>query len=344
VALIELSRQRLEDFETPRIAQLRPNLWGLSFGLMKLLPARFMLDRAEDRGLLIPGGQIVETTSGTFGMALAMLAAARGYRLTLVSADSLIDKTFEHRLKLLGATLIVTHDPEGSGNQQSRLEFVDRILADDPRAFWPNQYANPDNPMSYAAVASLIVRRVGHVDRLVASVGSGGSLSGTAQFLKIAYPDLEIVAVDTHGSVLFGQPFAPRRLRGMGNSIIPANLRHELVDHVHWVGVTPAHEAMLALYQNHGIFAGPTSGAAFLVADWIARSSPDLKTVFLAADEGHRYISTAYSVDLHSIDHCSVEAIASGPTAVEIGTVGSDSDWSVFNWARRSLAGLTPSA
>ncbi|TNM60370.1 pyridoxal-phosphate dependent enzyme [Aliirhizobium smilacinae] len=305
---------------------------------MKLLPARFMLDRAEETGELRAGGHIVETTSGTFGLALAMLAAARQYRLSLVTADSLVDDVFEHRLKLLGATVVVTEDPNKSGNQRVRLDVVRTLLSQDLTAFWPNQYANAHNPMSYASVASLIIRKIGRVDRLVASVGSGGSISGTAHFLRTAFPELEVVAVDTYGSVLFGQPPAPRRVRGMGNSIVPENLRHDLIDHVHWVGADLAHQATLALYRAHGIFAGPTSGAAFLVADWFARRDPQLKTVFLLPDEGYRYLSTVYAIDQLGDVNLSTESISPGPLIAQLGPAGNDADWSSFVWARRSLA------
>ncbi|MDP2122210.1 MAG: pyridoxal-5-phosphate-dependent protein subunit beta, partial [Hoeflea sp.] len=112
----------LADYERPRLARLAPNLFAACFSLMKLLPARFMLERAQATGRLQPRGPVAETTSGTLGMALAMLAAVRGFELTLVSAASLIDETFRRRLELLGAIVHVIEDPEGSGVQRERVE------------------------------------------------------------------------------------------------------------------------------------------------------------------------------------------------------------------------------
>lgn len=316
---------------------MHANLYAACFQLMKLLPARFMLDRAEDVGRLKPGGHIVETTSGTFGMALAMLAAVRGYRLSLVTASSLINADFARRLRDLGTMLTITDDPEGSGNQQLRLERLAEIQKIFPGSFWPNQYDNPDNPLAYAAVAEHLIRTVGSIDCLVACVGSGGSISGTAHFLRVVSPETHVIAVDTHGSILFGQPPAPRKLRGMGNSIVPRNLRHDLVDEVHWVGARIAVEAAFNLFRSHGLFVGPTSGAAFLVADWYARANPEAKIVFLLPDEGHRYNAVYAALPCLEDQRSSSCFETGGPILIDRIVAGSEADWFRFAWARRSI-------
>ncbi|TGV64358.1 pyridoxal-phosphate dependent enzyme, partial [Mesorhizobium sp. M2D.F.Ca.ET.160.01.1.1] len=111
----------IRDLETPRLALLAPNLVAAAFPLMKLMPARYILDRAASNGELKAGSHIVETTSGTFGMAVALLAAARDYRLTLVTASTLIDAKYKARLERIGATVIALDDPRGDGNQAGRL-------------------------------------------------------------------------------------------------------------------------------------------------------------------------------------------------------------------------------
>jgi cysteine synthase A len=279
----------LAAYETPRTVRLAPNLHAACFSLMKLLPARFMLDRAAADGRLPRGGHIAETTSGTFGLALAMLAAVRGYQLTLVSASSLLDDRFRRRIEQLGAEVVVTQDPDRSGNQLGRLHQLETILAERPGTFWPRQYDNPDNPLAYARLAELVLRGLGQVDCLVGCVGSGGSLCGTGGFLRSLFPQMKIIAVDTHSSVLFGHTPGPRLLRGLGNTIMPANLIHEMVDEVHWVGALPAFAAARALYREHALYMGPTSGAAVLVAKWHARNNPAAATMVILADEGHRY-------------------------------------------------------
>jgi cysteine synthase A len=325
-------------YEKPRLARLAPNLFAACFSLMKLLPARFMLERAQATGRLQPGGPIAETTSGTFGMALAMLAAVRGFELILVSAASLIDETLRRRLEYLGATVHVIDDPEGSGAQRERLARLNGILQDRPEIFWPRQYDNPDNRLAYGRLAEWITRTVGRVDCLVGCVGSGGSLCGTGAFLREVFPDLALIAVDTHRSALFGHAPGRRLLRGLGNSIVPVNLRHEMVDEVHWVGALPAFAATRQLHREHALFMGPTSGAAVLVAAWYARKHPDVVTVVILPDEGHRYQNTVYDDEW-------LAALAGWPATVPDRPVTlsriephEEGAWTCLDWERRALA------
>jgi cysteine synthase A len=318
------------------MVSLQSNLHAACFSLMKLIPARYMLDRAEDDGLLTPGGTIVETTSGTFGLALAMLAAIREYRLRLVTASSLIDDSFKRRLEFLGADLTVVPDPEGTGGQKERLTKLQEILSAEPKAFWPNQYDNPGNALSYGGVAETLVRTYGRIDCLVGCVGSGGSLSGTGSLLRLAFPNVKIVAVDTHGSALFGQKVGRRLLRGLGNSILPANLDHNLIDEVHWVGAAHAWTSTRSLYRRYGLYMGPTSGAAVLVAQWAAAQDRSLNTVVILPDEGHRYVDTVYSNE-SAIAFGLPAAIAGKPKTIDVVRPGSEAEWLRMAWQRRSL-------
>jgi S-sulfo-L-cysteine synthase (3-phospho-L-serine-dependent) len=172
----------------PRIVWLRPNLVGLAFPLMKLLPARFIVRKALEEGTLRPGGLIAETTSGTFGLALAMVARLRGHPLTLVS-DPAIDAALLRRLEDLGATVHIVREAGASGGfQQARLELLERVLAENPESFCPAQYANPHHPASYAPCAEQLAHAVGPVDCLVGSVGSGGSMGGLSSYLRLLFP------------------------------------------------------------------------------------------------------------------------------------------------------------
>lgn len=327
----------LAAYAMPRIARLAPNLFAACFSLMKLLPARYMLERAQAIGRLQPGGIVAETTSGTFGLALAMVAAVRGFELILVSATSLLDEKLRRRLELLGAIVHVIDDLEGSGAQRERLAHLDAILHDRPETFWPRQYDNPDSRLAYSRFAEWITGTIGRVDCLVGCVGSGGSLCGTGGFLREVFPDLTIVAVDTHRSVLFGHASGRRLLRGLGNSIVPSNLRHDMIDEVHWVGALPAFAAVRQLHRDHALFMGPTSGAATLVATWYARTHPDAMTVVVLPDEGYRYQDTVYD------DHW-LAALPGWPAAVPEGPVTlsgieprGEEAWTRLAWARRPL-------
>ncbi|SMF28021.1 cysteine synthase A [Tistlia consotensis] len=331
----------LAAYETPRIVRLASNLHAACFALMKLLPARFMLDRAEDDGRLPPSGQIVETSSGRFGLALALLAAVRGYALTLVSASSLVDPPFVRRLEQLGARLLLEPDTEATGAQAERLARLRALLQERPDAFWPRQYDNPDNALAYARLAELATEAIGRLDCPVGCVGSGGSLCGAGQFLRTLFPSLRIVAVDTHGSRLFGQDPAPRLLRGLGNSILPANLVHEMIDEVHWIGALPAYAAARRLSRAEGLYMGPSSGAAWLVADWQARRSPGAATLVILADEGHRYRDTFYDDSWLAGLEGWPPAERQDPVRLARVACAGESDWTCLDWARRPLAAVS---
>ncbi|HEU0053829.1 MAG TPA: cysteine synthase family protein, partial [Longimicrobium sp.] len=280
----------------PRVVQLRPNLIGLAFPLMKLLPARFIVQKAREEGELAPGGLIAETTSGTFGLALAMVARLQGHPLTLVS-DPAVDAPLKRRLEDLGATVHIVSEPGPTGGyQQARLAVLEQILAANPGSFCPRQYSNPHNPESYAPCAEQLVNAAGAVDCLIGTVGSGGSVCGISSYLRLLFPELTVVGVDTHRSVIFGQSDAGsgRALRGLGNSLMPPNVDHTTFDLVHWVGAKEAFAATRRLHQEHALFMGPTSGAAYLVADWWARENPDTLSAVIFPDEGYRYQDTVY--------------------------------------------------
>ncbi|HEX2079991.1 MAG TPA: pyridoxal-phosphate dependent enzyme [Longimicrobium sp.] len=280
----------------PRIVWLRPNLIGLSFTLMKLLPARFIIRKALEQGELRPGGLIAETTSGTFGLALAMVARLGGNRLALVS-DPAIEPPLRRRLEDLGATVHIVRRPGPTGGfQQARLAVLERILEENPGSYCPRQYSNPHNPGSYAPCAELLAHAAGAIDCLVGSVGSGGSVCGISSYLRLIVPELNVIGVDTHRSVIFGQSDAGsgRLLRGLGNSLMPANVDHTAFDSVHWVGAAEAFRATRRLHRDHALYMGPTSGAAYLVADRWARENPDGLAAVVLPDEGYRYQDTVY--------------------------------------------------
>lgn len=326
----------LADYQMPRIVGLASNLYAAQFRLMKLLPARYMLERAEERGLLRPGGHVVETSSGTFAMALAMLSAVRGYDLTIVSATSLMDDTFKRQLEQLGAAVRLVPDENRTGNQDGRLSELHRVLDSAPGAFWPMQYDNPDNAASYSRLAALLVEKLGRIDCVVGCVGSGGSLSGLTRYLRALFPEMRAIAVDTHNSVLFGHPAGPRLLRGLGNSILPKNLDHALVDEVHWVGAFPAFATTREMHRRRAMFVGPTSGAAALVAGWYARTHPQEIVVAVMADEGHRYLSTVYSDDWLRAQPGWPGTTAGPPERLDEVAPAGEADWTCMDWSRRS--------
>jgi cysteine synthase len=152
----QVARSVADAEELPRLIQLSENLFAASFFLMKLLPANFILERAKDAGLIRPGSTIIETTSGTFGLALAIHSALKGYNLILVS-DPVVDESLKRRMEELGATVDIVAEPALNGGfQKSRMDRVAQLQAEHPDHFWPSQYDNPLNPGAYAPVAELL--------------------------------------------------------------------------------------------------------------------------------------------------------------------------------------------
>jgi cysteine synthase A len=321
----------------PRVVWLRPNLIGLSFTLMKLLPARFIIRKALEEGELRPGGLIAETTSGTFGLALGMVARLAGHPLTLVS-DPAIEPPLRRRLEDLGATVhIVRKAGPTGGFQGARLEVLERILAENPGSYCPRQYTNPNNPASYAPCAEQLAHATGGIDCLVGSVGSGGSVCGISSYLRLIFPELNVIGVDTHRSVIFGQSDAGsgRLLRGLGNSLMPRNVDHTAFDWVHWVGAAEAFRATRQLHREHALYMGPTSGAAYLVAERWARENPDGLAAVVLPDEGYRYQDTVYDDDWLAAKGIRLDVAHPEPVEWDHPHDGDD-PWAFHHWDRRT--------
>ena len=336
VVFARVLMRKLEDFENPRIVPLAANFFGASFFLMKLLPARFMLERAVEQGLLTTGGTICESSSGTFGLALALLAAQYRYKLVLVS-DWSLDRHLHRRLVELGATVEIVEKPSPVGGfQQARLDRLDEYLREIPGSYWPAQYSNPDNPLSYGKFAEQLIDRIGKIDCLVGPVGSGGSMCGTSRCLRVLFPEQYAIGVDTPNSVLFGQPSGKLGLAGLGGAIVYANVDHTQFDEVHWLTGPEAFQASHQLHREHSLFLGPTSGAAYHVADWWSRRNPGKTVVVIFPDEGHRYVETVY-------DKAWLDGVPGWPPSrlEEPRTVASPretlSGWSRYPWNRRAL-------
>jgi cysteine synthase len=326
-----------EALKWPRLVRLGANLYAAAFPIMKLIPASFIIERAEASGQIGPETMVVESTSGTFGLALAMVCAERGHRLTIVGDDA-IDPAMRMRIESLGAEVVFARKPARIGGiQQARLDLVAELRRRYPDHYWPQQYENPANSASYGELADLLKKALGRIDCLVGTVGTGGSMCGTADALRSSFGDLWVVGVDTHGSVLFGQPDRPGRLlRGLGNSLLPSNVDQSTFDEVHWISAADAFKASQELYRRYALFMGPTSGAAWLVANWWAQRNPDAVVVTMLPDEGHRYQNTVYNPDWISAQSLSRPHLPDGPRMVD-DPLFVEEVWARLLWRRRSL-------
>jgi cysteine synthase A len=252
-------------------------------------------------------------------------------------SDPAIEPPLQRRLEDLGTRLEICREPAAVGGfQGARLARMAQLQAEYPDHFWPSQYNNPHNPEAYAPVAELLAETVGEVHCLVGTVGSGGSMSGTTKFLRTLFPNMKAVAVDTHGSVLFGQPDGKTRLlRGLGNSVMPGNLDHKVFDEVHWVSAAEGFGATRALHRKHALYMGATSGTAYLVAEWWARKNPDANVAVLMPDEGYRYEHTVYSDEWLRSKGAYLETLPSKPRVVD-DPLAAGPDWSYMAWNQRT--------
>lgn len=323
---------------TPRCVQLASNLALAAFAVMKIVPARHIISSALREGRLSAGGQVVESSSGNFSLGLAIVCREAGLALHVVS-DPAIDRRMRNRLHDLGATLtIITRAEHAGGYQRARLQAVDEFLQQHPGALWTRQYDNPLNPAAYAEVAAQLRQRFGTRLVIVAAVGSGGSAVGLARTLRSLDTDVLLVGVDTFNSVLFGLPDGPRQLRGLGNTIMPRNLDHAQFDEVHWLDGATGYAATRLLHRQHAVFGGPTTGAAWWVAKQAAQRFADRMVVVIGADDGERYLDTAFDDDWLHQQGFSGDVPPLQPSACEsLAQVGRTARWAMLSWQRRTL-------
>jgi cysteine synthase A len=252
-----------------------------------------MIKAAEKDGLLQPGGEIIEPTSGNTGIALAFVGAARGYRVTLVMPDSM---SMERRatLRAMGAELVLT---PAAGGMNSAIAKAEELLAERPGAFKPDQFANPANPdIHFRTTAEEIWADTdGKVDVLVSGVGTGGTLTGTTRRLRELKPDLVTVAVEPEDSpVISGGKPGPHKIQGIGAGFIPDNLETGLISETVTVGNAEAMEMARRAAREEGLFVGISSGAALAAAIKVAER-PEMagrRIVVIIPSFGERYLSS----------------------------------------------------
>lgn len=256
--------------------------------------ALFLINDAEARGVLKPGGAIIEPTSGNTGIGLAMVAAARGYRVILTMPDSM---SAERRAMLAayGAELVLTPGAQG---MQGAVERAEDLLTSIPGSFMPQQFQNPAGPAAHFHTTGPEIWRDtdGNVDILVACVGTGGTLSGTAQFLKAQNPKIWVAAVEPDASpLLSGGQAGPHAIQGIGANFIPGALDRTCYDKVIRVKDEDAFAMGREVVRREGILVGISSGAALWAAGQLACQEENTgKTIaVILPDSGDRYLSSA---------------------------------------------------
>lgn len=261
-------------------------------GSIKDRTALGMILDAEARGVLPPGGTIVEPTSGNTGIGLAQVAAARGYRLILCLPSSMSEER-KRTLTAYGAELVLT-DPER--RMLAAIE-VAREIADREGAWMPNQFENPANPRVHYEMTApeLWAQMEGRMDAFVYGSGTGGTISGVGRFLKERLPEVLVVTVEpARSAVISGQERGAHSFQGMGPGFIPANLDRSVIDRVVTAWEEEAFPFARRLAREEGIFVGMSSGAIVQAACAVALElGPGSRVACIAPDSGARYLSTS---------------------------------------------------
>ncbi len=258
-----------------------------------------MLDAAEEAGLIKPDTIILEPTSGNTGIALAMVAAARGYKLVLTMPDTM---SIERRvlLRAYGAELVLTPGKDGMPGAIAKAE---ELAKSDQRYFVPQQFENPANPAIHRATTAEEVWKQtdGKIDFFIAGVGTGGTLTGVGQVLKERNPDVKVIAVEPAASpVLSGGQKGPHPIQGIGAGFVPPVYDENVVDEVISVGNEHALGMARRLATEEGLLVGISSGAAVVAALEVARrpENKGKQVVVVLPSSGERYLSTVLFSDL----------------------------------------------
>ena len=265
-------------------------------GSMKDRMALSMVQGAEQRGDLKPGGRVVDFTGGSTGSSLAMVCSAKGYQAHFVSSDAFAPEKLQ-TMRAFGATLELIPSDNGKISREIFTQGMKRIeeLSHEPNTFWTNQFHNPDNRSAYHVMAREIVDVLGdHIDEFVTGVGTAGSFSGTSEIFKGINPSIRCIALEPYflRVISNGDQSGSHRLEGIGTGIKPSILREDLIDDVIAVKDEDAFETARALARKEGIFGGITSGANVWAALQRAKAIGRGKSVVtLICDTGLKYLN-----------------------------------------------------
>jgi cystathionine beta-synthase len=257
-----------------------------------------MIEAAEREGLLKPGGTIVEPTSGNTGHGLAIAAAVRGYRCIFVMPDKMSQEKIS-LLRAYGAEVVICPTAVAPESPESYYRVADRLAAEIPGAFQPNQYHNPVNPQTHyeSTGPEIWAQTDGRLAAFVCGVGTGGTISGAGRYLKEQDPDVLVVGADPEGSIYSGDSPRPYLVEGIGEDFLPSAFDPSVVDRYVRVSDRDSFLTARAITRQEGILVGGSSGTAVFAALDVAREldDPDATIVVLLPDSGRQYMSKLYS-------------------------------------------------
>ena len=262
-------------------------------GSVKDRVAKIMIEDAEAKGLLKPGSVIIEPTSGNTGIGLAAIGTSKGYRVILTMPDTMSQER-RNLLKAYGAELVLTPGSEGMKGSINKAEELTKSI---PDSFIPGQFVNPANPEAHriSTGPEIWADTDGTVDIFIAGVGTGGTLTGTGEYLKSKNPDVKIIAVEPEESPLLSKGIAgPHKIQGIGANFVPDILNKEIYDEVIPVHHNDAFKTARKVAAEQGLLIGISSASAVYAATLIAKrpENSGKNSIVLLPDSGERYMST----------------------------------------------------
>lgn len=262
-------------------------------GSVKDRVAKMMILDAIEEGKLTPGSTIIEPTSGNTGIGLCAVGATLGYKVIIVMPDSMSQERIT-LMKAYGAEVVLT---PGAKGMAGAIEKAEQLARDIPHSFIPGQFVNPSNPKAHLLTTGPEIdeQMDGKIDIFIAGIGTGGTLSGTGQYLKSKHPHIKIIGVEPADSPLLTKGQAgPHKIQGIGANFVPEILDTEVYDNIITITTDEAYQATRELAKTEGILVGISSGAALHVAKELAKKeeNKDKNIVVLLPDGGDRYLST----------------------------------------------------
>ncbi|WP_204070533.1 pyridoxal-phosphate dependent enzyme [Sphaerisporangium krabiense] len=331
--------------KAPSLIRLSGNMVLARFETLKIYAALGAVRALLEAGTVRPGDTLIDSSSGIYALALAMVCHRHGLRCHIV-ASTTVTPAIRSQLEILGAT--VDQMPAETNlrlDQHRRVARVQELLRGNPHMHWMRQYHDPVHCLGYAETAALVRTALPDTPlTLVTSVGTGASSAGLIQPIREHEPSARLVGIQPFGSVSFGsERFADPEaiIAGIGSAIPFDNVRHELYDRIHWMSFRHAMAGTIALMRAHAVFAGLSTGAAYLAARWEARRHPERTHLLVGADTGHRYVEKVFARHDEAPDADTLQ-----PT--EITSLDDlTPPWSTMPWARRrhpSPPGRMPAA
>ena len=264
-----------------------------------------IIEEAEKSGELKPGGTIIEATAGNTGIGLDLIAALKGYKIILVIPDKMSREKILH-LEGLGAEIVLTRSDVPEGHPEYYQDLARKILSETPGAFLANQFSNPANPLAHRTTTAPEIweQMQGNLDAVVAGVGSGGTLTGLAEYFKAQDPNITMVAADPEGSVVadailkgeYSYEGGSWLVEGVGEDFIPNNFDLSLMDDAETVSDKEAFDVLQVLLKEEGILGGSSTGTLVAAAaKWCRKQKDHKKVVTFICDTGNKYLSKAYN-------------------------------------------------